>query len=421
VLGEKCYDKQLDILKAVGQSRRTSVVGCNGSGKDWAAARAMLWWMNSRYPAKAIVTGPTNRQVDDIVWNEVRSAYSKAAGRLDGKMFQTCRYELDDQTFALGFSTNSPWNLQGFHSPNLLVIITEAHAVNEDDINAIRRLNPSRLLMTGNPFITEGVFYDSHHTKKELYNTVNISAFDTPNIKEGRIVIPGMITRQDIEDRKEEWGEDSPMYIGGVLGEFPENLEDTFVPLWAATQAAKRQLEPEGPVILACDVARYGEDKTVVMRRQGPVARIIWRVNGKDTMTVANFLKDYCDANEVNNLVVDEGGVGAGVVDRLREVGLGNTKLTAFNSAKSAGEGSIFVNAITAAWNEMGKAYARGELDTDDDPALIGQVANRRYEYVDKERIRLKSKKKMSHSPDEADALAMTYAITRKGDNTLWV
>jgi hypothetical protein len=230
-----------------------------------------------------------------------------------------------------------------------------------------------------------------------------------------------MITRQDIEDRKEEWGEDSPMYIGGVLGEFPENLEDTFVPLWAATQAAKRQLEPEGPVILACDVARYGEDKTVVMRRQGPVARIIWRVNGKDTMTVANFLKDYCDANEVNNLVVDEGGVGAGVVDRLREVGLGNTKLTAFNSAKSAGEGSIFVNAITAAWNEMGKAYARGELDTDDDPALIGQVANRRYEYVDKERIRLKSKKKMSHSPDEADALAMTYAITRKGDNTLWV
>ena len=73
-LGESPYDKQVQILKAVGESRRVSVVGCNGSGKDWAAARSVLWWMHSREPSKAIVTGPTTRQVGDLLVNGMRAA-----------------------------------------------------------------------------------------------------------------------------------------------------------------------------------------------------------------------------------------------------------------------------------------------------------------------------------------------------------
>ena len=155
-------------------------------------------------------------------------------------MFRTSRYELDEQSFALGFATNSPYNLQGFHSPNLLVVITEVHAAREPDLDAVRRLNPTRLLMTGNPFIRAGTFFDSHHSKREMYETVQIGAADTPNIREQRVVvIPGMITQQDIEDRKEDWGEDSALYIGAVLGEFPENMDEIVVPLVHATQAAR--------------------------------------------------------------------------------------------------------------------------------------------------------------------------------------
>ena len=107
-LGEEPYGKQTDILSAVARSRRVSVVGCHGSGKDWAAARAVLWWLHSHSPAKAIVTGPTTRQVDDILWREIRTAHAHAAHRLRGRVFRTSRYEIDDQTFALGFATNSP-------------------------------------------------------------------------------------------------------------------------------------------------------------------------------------------------------------------------------------------------------------------------------------------------------------------------
>lgn len=421
VLGEKPYEKQVEVLKAVADARRVSVVGCNGSGKDWAAARVVLWWMHSRYPARAIVTGPTTRQVDDIVWSELRAAYSKAADRLGGRMFRTSRYEIDDQSFALGFATNSPYNLQGFHSPNLLVVITEAHAVRQPDIEAIRRLNPSRLLMTGNPFVAAGEFYDSHHSRRHLYRTVQISAFDTPNIQAGRVVVPGMVTPQDIEDRKEEWGEDSPLYVGSVLGRFPDNLDDVVVPLWAATEAARRELAPAGPVVVACDVARFGQDKTVVVRRQGPVARIVWRVRGNDTMKVAGFLKAYCDEHEVDVLVVDDTGVGGGVLDRLRETRPARARLVPFIAGQKAEDDTHFANRLAEAWWAMRAAYLAGELDTDDDPALIGQVSSRKYWVRSDGRIRLQSKESMHRSPDEADALAMTFAVTARAGLRIWV
>ena len=192
-LGETPYDKQREILRAVSLHRRVSVVGCHGSGKDWAAARAALWWVTAHYPAKAIVTGPTERQVDDIVWNEMRTAHARAGAGLGGRMFKTPRYEVDEQAFALGFSTSSPYNLQGFHSPNLLVVVTEAHAVAEEHVDALSRLNPDRLLLVGNAYSVPGAFYDSHHSKRWLYRTIRISAFDTPNVSRGWEWAPGMV------------------------------------------------------------------------------------------------------------------------------------------------------------------------------------------------------------------------------------
>ena len=420
VLKEKPYDKQVEILRAVKDHRRVSVVGCNGSGKDWASARAVLWWVRSRHPAKAIVTGPTSRQVDDIVWNEIRHAYVQAQDQLGGHMYRTSRYQIDDQTFALGFTSDSPFNIQGFHSPNLLVVITEAHAVHQSYIDAVRRLNPTRLLMTGNPFKPSGTFYDSHHSQRHLYKTIQISAFDTPNIKANRIVVPGMITTQDIEDRKEDWGEDTPMYIGSVLGEFPENLDLIVVPLWAATEAAKRDMEPEGPVILACDVARFGHDKTVVVRRQGPVAKIIWRVRGHDTMAISGFLKAYCDENKVDVLVVDDTGIGAGVVDRLRELKLERTRLVPFIAGQRAHDSTHYANRTTEVWWLMRKQYLAEDMSTDNDAALIGQVSSREYQFESDGRISLQSKEKLNRSPDEADALAMTFAAPQGGVK-IWV
>ena len=128
------YDKQLDMARAVRDHNRVAVVGANGTGKDWQSARVMLWWMATRYPAICVVLGPTHRQVSDIVWKEARNAYLTSRTPLGGQMFRTSRWELDDRHYAVGFATDNEYNIQGFHSPNLLVILTEAHNIEQSHI-----------------------------------------------------------------------------------------------------------------------------------------------------------------------------------------------------------------------------------------------------------------------------------------------
>jgi len=225
-----------------------------------------------------------------------------------------------------------------------------------------------------------------------------------------------MITPEDMEDHKQDWGEDSSMYIGSVLGQFPDNLDEMIVPLRAAKAAVERDLEPDGEIIVACDVARKGHDHTVVMRRQGGVARIVRRVRGYDTMEVSGILKSYCDEIGADVLVIDDVGIGGGVTDRVREVGLKSARIEDFQGGKNAKRSDRFSNRNAEVWWTMREHYLDGSLDTEDDDNLIGQVTSRAYSLDSKGRIKLQSKRELQDSPDEADALAMTFAtIHAKG------
>ena len=227
------------------------------------------------------------------------------------------------------------------------------------------------------------------------------------------------MTRQDVADREAEWGNDDPRFLSTVLAEFPENQDDIVVPFKWAREAAERSLKPDGPVIVACDVARFGRDKTIVMRRQGAHARIVRKIKGQDTMEIAEYLKGYCDSHRVDFLVVDETGVGGGVVDRLRQLGLRRTKLEPFVAGSSPSNPRYHANRGAEVWWIMRNRYEIGDLDTDNDAALIEQVSTRKF-YREGERIRLQIKYKLAKSPDEADALAMTFAV-RKERMKIWV
>ena len=186
---------------------------------------------------------------------------------------------------------------------------------------------------------------------------------------------------------------------------------DTFVSARHVREAAARSLSPDGPVIVACDVARYGNSKTVAVRREGPVVEIVRRVQGHSTMDTANFLKHYADHNQVDFLIVDDVGVGGGVTDRLRETGVRRAKLLDFNSGGKAEATGLFANRITECWFRMVRRYEAGDIDTPNDEALIAQVIARKYELTSAGKPRVESKDKSAASPDEADALAMTFAV----------
>ena len=424
VLGvEHYYDKQREINAAVRDHRRVAVMGANGTGKDWDAGRLVLWWLSTHYPAISVTLGPTARQVSDIVFKEARLAYHDSHMPLGGRFFNTSRWEIDTNHYAVGFATDDEFNIQGYHSPNLFVIITEAHNMNQDQIDAVKRLNPACILMTGNPFCSAGEFYDAFSTNVGGWVTIRISAFDTPNVQQGREVIPGLVTAQDIADKKSDWGEESAMYVASVLGEFPDDLEDTIVARSKILGAVKRDLPPElGDVVtFSCDVARFGSDRTVVYRRHGDQSRKVWDVQGHDTQNIAGNLILLAEAEDDElevEIIVDETGLGAGVIDRLHEeadgIRGGSCAIHGFNGGEKADRATRYVNAITEAWLEAARAFRDDLVDCDDNPDLITQLSSRRYSVQGDRRLRLESKddykKRTKRSPDDADAFAMAYS-----------
>ena len=233
------YSKQAEMLDALVHQRRVSVVGANGSGKDWVAGRAMLWWLETRPEATALTLGPTQRQVEEIVWKEMREAYASAEERLSGRMLRSA-YRIDERRFALGFSTNSPLNIQGFRSEELLVVVTEAHAMPQSHMDAIKRLHPNRLLLVGNALSRDGEFYDSHHAKRSLYYRMAISALDTPNFTGEDGGRRGMVTPEDVGELALDWGEDHPLYQSSVLAQFPDMLDDSLIGRDAVESAMER-------------------------------------------------------------------------------------------------------------------------------------------------------------------------------------
>ncbi len=250
----KPYDKQEAILDALARYAAVSVVAANSSGKDWAAARAVLWWLHTRPHAKAVVTGPTARQVKEILWHELGVALAAANGRLPGKLTAD-KYVIDDDRFAIAFCSNSQHNLQGFHSPNLLVVVTEAQGVKQPYFEALKRLNPKKTLLLGNPLSHEGELYESFHSKSALYHRIAISALDSPNFRRKRFHIPGLVNPEDVERRRRDWGEDSPLYIASVLGRFPDALEDSLTTRHHVDRAVARWRGDPVPLPSPSDMA----------------------------------------------------------------------------------------------------------------------------------------------------------------------
>jgi hypothetical protein len=415
ILGEqRSYPKQHEMLLAVRDCDRVAVCGCNSSGKDWASGRAILYWLAIHYPAKVVVYGPSERQVVDIVFNETRAAFPRWQKFFGGVMSPKApRVWFNEKHHCLGFATNTGYRVTGFHSPHLLVIVTEAHGMESEHMEKIFTLQPECWLMTGNPFTQSGDFFEAFNQKANMYYRIRISAWDTPNIIEGSEVIPGLITSKYIEDAKEFYGADSPMYKASVLGLFPGALPGAIVPLDVALAASRRPLSFTGPKIAALDVAGDGDlaDTSVLAERRGLSLHFPWKIHGERTTEVIRRTKDYLRDNpDLEYLIIDGTGIGTGVTDHLLETKWA-PKIIDFHGGARPTD-ARFVNAISEAYWHLRLAYLNG-LATADDKKLINQVSSRKYRVLAERQIQLQPKdqyRKEHPSPDEADAAAMTFA-----------
>ena len=430
VLDVRLWWKQQEVLEALAVNRRVAVKSGNGLGKGFCASVAVLWFLHSHDPAIVLSTAPTFRQVRHVLWRQIRRLYRPAADALGGKMLDT-RWELADDRYAMGLSAESADQFQGFHSDNMLIVVDEAEGVSDEiyeGIEAVMTSSEPRLLLIGNPTTVSGAFRRAFYEERKLYYPITISALDSPNVDVGKDENqkpwPGLTTAQWVDERKETWGKDNPIYRARVLGEFPDQGEDTLFNLTQIEQATQRVL-PESTgagliegssnranaeVVLAVDVARFGSDRSVILRRRGNRVEEIRTFQKLDTMALTGWVIAAIKEFSPSRVVIDEIGVGAGVVDRLKEEG---HPVRGVNVARRARDDNTFANLRGEGFWRLRDLFATGGISIPTDNQLIGELAALRYSYDSRGRILMEGKEAMRRrnlpSPDKADALMLAF------------
>jgi len=162
-------------------------------------------------------------------------------------------------------------------------------------------------------------------------------------------------------------------------------------------------------VVFGIDVARSGNDESVIVRRQGPKVQILGRYVIADLMELVKEVVKVAAAQRPDHMFIDETGLGAGVFDRLKELGF---PVTGVNFATRAVDKRSYAQTRSELWGNM-KEWVIGEVDLPNDRDLITQLKQQPYGYNEKMQIQLLSKKHMKaqgmKSPDIADALAVTF------------
>jgi len=435
------WSKQEEIVQSVFNNPRTAVRSCHGVGKSYIAGRVILAFLYTFHPSIVISTAPTWRQVEKLVWKEVRAAYNGAAIRLGGNLSpKTPELQIkQDEWYAIGLSTNEPDRFQGFHAENILVVVDEAAGVSEDIYEGIEGVLTSvnaKLLLLGNPTSLTGTFRKAF--REPGWKTIHISAYDSPNFTKFKITEediasgrwekrlykkklpnPMLITPAWVADKYKRWGPDSIAYQARCKGEFPEDADDTLIPLsWIEAAMARYDDTPAtNPIEIGVDVARFGSDKTILANRFGRKILPLEQVVKYDTMQVTGKVVEAYRKIHPIGIKVDEIGLGAGVVDRLKEQ---KFPVIGVNVAESASDKEHFANLRSELWwnlrdmlnpNPLVNPYPLA-LPADDE--LLADLSGIKYKIKSTGQIQVESKddmkKRLGRSPDRGDAVVLAVA-----------
>ncbi len=621
-LDARPWSKQREVLRALRDHDLVAVRSCNGSGKTFTAALATLWWLCAHDEAMVITTAPTERQVKDLLWREIRHLHGKNPEAIGGKLTST-RLELSEKRFAYGFSTDTAGRFQGFHSGNILVIVDEAAEMREfifDAIFGCLTSENAKMLMIGNPSSLAGTFYDAFHKNRSRWKTIHISAFDTPaflaeegggpplssvsgtrqapdispaereagplcpsdispdereagplcpsdispdereagplcpsdispaereagplcpadispaereagplcpadispaereagplcpsdispaereagplcpsdispaergkpddpayvdsrlrgddgdepgdgdgtsdgelgghpplashgslappyalrrgrgaelsldasidasidalgtGLKRAPTIPSGMATPKWAEMIGDQRGVSSAEYQSRVLGEFPEEADDTLIAMRLIEAAVGREFEVviDDEAVMGVDVARYGNNQTVAIVRRGSSVVDMLSFGRSDLMNTTGRVIDLARRHDVKRMHVDVVGLGAGVVDRARE--LNSVRTIGVNGGSKASDSEKHLNLRAEMYDGLRQRFADGDISIPDDPELISQLASLTFSYTSRGQLQIESKDRIRssgrQSPDKADALALAF------------
>ena len=383
---KKLWSKQEEVLWSVRNNARTCVKSGNTVGKSFISADVVLDYLTIYQPAKVITTAPTWTQVEEILWKEIASNYHTAKIPIGGELLKT-ELKLGDDWFAMGLSTNEVNRFQGFHSPHLLVVVDEAMGVPPEIWEAIEGLHPHRILAIGNPLDSTGDFYNCFSSP--LYNKITISCYDAIKWQEENGKIPGLVTREWIEERREDWGDKSTLFQSRVLGEFPSEGIDTLVSRKWVEDARKRKneedSEEDGPRVIAFDVAtKHGTNETVKCYRYAHTIKAMQGWLGIPITETADRAKQGYAIDRPQSLVIDSDGIGEGVGDILTRYKVPHVEFHGGYGAKAI-DSNKFKNLRSQFYWIVAKKFEKGVYD-------LSQLDDKSYELLKNQLCAIKAK-----------------------------
>lgn len=300
VLNFEPDDWQTSVAADVKDRNRVAVKSGQGVGKTAFEAAIFLWFISCFYNARVVCTAPTKQQLHDVLWSEV-AKWMNESPLLTMLLKWTKTYVYvkgyEKRWFAVARTATKPENMQGFHEDNMLFIVDEASGVADPIMEAILGTlsgDNNKLLMCGNPTRTSGTFYDAFTIDRSIFACHTVSSRDSKRTNKDNIASL---------DRK--YGKDSNVVRVRVDGEFPEQEDDVFISLaWLdgsvntemeedTAKALGEYIDDKGnkqtdrsgvqTIDIGCDVARFGDDKTVIGYKINEVAKIYKKKNGMDT------------------------------------------------------------------------------------------------------------------------------------------
>ena len=396
---------------ASGESPRIAISAGNGPGKTALLAWIVHWFISTHTFPQITVTAGTQTQLNLRTWRELAKWNTLA---LNGHWYDhTATKFINRQHPDLWFAGAVPWNANnpdafaGMHERNVLLVFDEASAV--DDIiwrtASGAMTTPGAIwVVAGNPTRHEGEFYSCFHETAHRWDLFRVDS------REAR-----MADRRQLQEWIDDYGIDSDFVRVHVLGEFPRATTTQLI----GFDLVRRALEYSSlgweyqPRIIGLDVARFGLDKTVFTLRQGRKVHWLKKFSEKDTMEVSDIAVDHINTEFPDALVIDETGVGAGVVDRLRQLGYGN-KVFPYNGSGKPDDPVRYANKRCETWCRLRDSLKEG-LSIPSDEDLKGDLTINEYRFQKNGSMILTSKDELRRrgirSPDCGDSLAMTFAV----------
>lgn len=425
---------QEDILDSLQQKRRVSVRGPHGLGKSAISAITVLWFALTREATatdwKIVTTAGAWRQLINYLWPEIR----KWSNRLHWQMVRDHPFtgaELLNLSLrlkhgnAFAAAASNPALIEGAHADSLLFIYDESKAIAAQTFDACEGAfsgtGESFAMALSTPGPPQGRFYDIQ-SKKPGYEDWHVKHVTLEDSK-----LAGRISDEWAEQRRLQWGENTALYQNRVLGEFYAGEEDAVVPLSWVEAAVERwhewadngRQEPGFPHTVGVDIARSGNDKTVLAIRQNNVITEIRTYTASDTMVTTGRVQGVLEADPNCTAIVDVVGVGGGVLDRLNELG---SRSQGFNAAgrtrRRDRTGELgFINVRAAAWYNIRELLdpSTGSnicLPPNDD--LLGDLtAPKASEPMSGGKLKVESKdelrKRIGRSTDHGDAVVQAF------------